>query len=56
MERELQTLKGGAVYAARMILPEPVFGQINLPPCSSCLRGFRSVDPLDRLLALGRRA
>ena len=35
MERKLQTLAGRAVYAARMILPEPVFGQIK------AARGFR---------------
>lgn len=35
MERKLQTLVGRAVYAARMILPEPVFGQIK------AARGFR---------------
>jgi transposase len=35
MERKLHTLAGRAVYAARMILPEPVFGQIK------AARGFR---------------
>lgn len=35
MQRKLQTLAGRAIYAARMILPEPVFGQIK------AARGFR---------------
>jgi transposase/IS5 family transposase len=47
MERKLQTLRGRAVYAARMILPEPVFGQIKAG------RGFRQF--LRRgLLAVGQ--
>jgi len=35
MQRKLQTLSGRAIYAARMVLPEPVFGQIK------AARGFR---------------